>query len=64
MSTRSLIRVYAMMALLLTTLSAAADSVYLAPEDFITAAFAGDPPAAELLWISTPQRNELRNMLD
>jgi len=53
-----------MMTVLLTTLSAAADSVYLAPEDFITAAFAGDPPAPELLWISTTQRNELRNMLD
>ncbi len=52
-------------AILLTiaTLSASADSVYLAPEDFIAGAFDGEPPTPELLLLSTAQRNELRNSL-
>jgi hypothetical protein len=50
--------------LALTTLSAAADSVYLSPEKFIDGAFAGDSPAPELLWIKAAQRDELRNTLD
>jgi hypothetical protein len=49
--------------LTLAMLSASADSMYLAPEDFIAGAFDGDPPAPELLWLSTAQRNELRNSL-
>lgn len=64
MCTRSLIRGFAALFLALITLSASADSVYLAPEEFIAAAFAGDPPTPELLWISAAQRDELKHTLD
>jgi hypothetical protein len=50
--------------LVLATLSATADSVYLAPEEFIAAAFTGEPPAPKLLWLDNAQRHELRSMLD
>ena len=41
----------------------AAEEIYLPPERFITDAFAGTPPAAQVLWLTGALRADVEQIL-
>lgn len=43
--------------------AAAAEEVYLPPERFVTDAFAGTPPAAQVLWLTGALRSDVEQIL-